>query len=69
MVVPVKSDSTHSIVADLGKIKLKNSFHVIPITEEGVVKKRALVDDLVVKMSDMRVGYVTKKKVGINNSD
>ncbi len=56
MVVPVKSDSRHSVVADLGKINLKNSFRIIPVKEEGVVTKRALVDDLVVKMSDMRVG-------------
>ena len=55
VVIPVKSDSRHSVMAYLGKIDISNSFSLVPVTGENMSMKSAVTDKLVVKLSNMSV--------------
>jgi len=54
VLVPVRSDSLHMLVVYLGKISLVNSFRLLAVEgKEGVAQKSALLDDILVELSDM----------------
>lgn len=49
VVVPLRSDSDDVIVADLGKLKLVNSFYLVP--QEG----RAITESYDIRLSNLQV--------------
>lgn len=56
VVVPVQSDSYHTLVVDLGKISVSNSFCLVQVEGgDELTKKSAIAEAMEVKLSNMQV--------------
>ena len=57
--IPLKSDSTEVIVADLGSLSLSNSFHVAKImdvtSDLGVIQQAAIYERHDIKLNNLQI--------------
>ena len=56
VVIPVQPDSHHTVVVDLGKISLSNSFFLMEVKgRNDPTKQLAIIEDMVIKLSSLQL--------------